>query len=93
MAYKSSSEARVKVTASLDAELVKAIDLHLKELKTGSRSQLIEAILRKWHTEQKRQEIESQIEDYYSSLSDEEREEDREWNDVAAESASHSWED
>ena len=93
MAYKSSSQVKVKVTASLDAELVKTIDLHLKELKTGSRSQLIETILRKWHMEQKKQEIESQIEEYYLSLSNQEREEDREWGEVGAESAVHLWED
>ena len=93
MSYKSPSQVKLKVTASLDAELVKAIDLHLKELKTGSRSQLIEAILRKWHMEQKKQEIESQIEEYYLSLSNQEREEDREWDEVGAKSAVQLWED
>ena len=93
MNSKVSSSVKVKVTASLDAELVKAIDEFLKESKTYSRSQLIETILRKWHMEQKKQEIESQIEEYYLSLSNQEREEDRKWDEVGAESAVHLWED
>jgi len=88
-----SSSAKVKVTASLDAELVKAIDEFLEEAKTGSRSQLIEYALRKWHKDQKKQELESQIEQYYLSLSHEEQAEDRQWNKIAAQSAHHLWEE
>lgn len=89
MGSKTSSSVKVKVTASLDAELVKAIDEFLKEFKARSRSQLIEDVLRKWHKEQKRQKLESQIEEYYLSLSNEEREEDRQWSKIAAQSAHH----
>ena len=89
MDSKTSSSVKVKVTASLDAELVKAIDKFLKEFKARSRSQLIEDVLRKWHKEQKRQELERQIEEYYLSLSNEEREEDRQWSKIAAQSAHH----
>jgi len=91
MDSKTSSSVKVKVTASLDAELVKAIDKFLKEFKARSRSQLIEDILHKWHKEQKRKELESQIEEYYLSLSDEEREEDKQWSEIAVKSAHHLW--
>ena len=91
MDSKTSSSVKVKVTASLDAELVKAIDKSLKEFKARSRSQLIEDILHKWHKEQKRQELESQIEEYYLSLPNEEREENRQWSKIAAQSAHHLW--
>jgi len=93
MDSKTSSSLKIKVTASLDAELVKAIDEFLKdkEFKARSRSQLIEDILHKWHKEQKRKELESQIEEYYLSLSNEEREEDRQWSEIAAKSAHHLW--
>ena len=93
MTYKSSSAEKVKVTASLDGELVKAIDEYLKGSKTRSRSQLIEDVLRNWHEEQKKCEIESQIEQYYLSLSDKEWEEDRQWTKIAAKSAKHLWEE
>lgn len=93
MGSQASFSGKVKVTASLDAELVKAIDEFLKESKDRSRSQLIEDILRKWQKEQKRQELESQIEEYYLSLSNEEREEERHWSEIAATSAHHLWEE
>ena len=93
MYSKSSSLSKVKVTASLDAELVCDIDKFLKNYKTGSRSQLIEDVLRNWHHDQKKREIERQIEEYYLSLSKEEREEDRNWNEIAANSAHHLWEE
>ena len=93
MASKTSYSVKVKVTASIDAELVKNIDEFLKESKDRSRSQLIEDVLRKWQKEQKRQEIESQIEKYYLSLSKKEREEDRNWREIATQSAHHLWEE
>ena len=93
MGSKTSSSAKVKVTASLDAALVKAIDAFLEESKGGSRSQLIEDVLRDWQKEQKRQEIERQIEAYYLSLSDEEREENRNWSEIATQSAHRLWDD
>lgn len=93
MGSKASSSVKVKVTASLDPELVKAIDEFLNELKTQSRSQLIEDVLRKWHKEQKKREIENQIEEYYLSLSNEEQEEDRQWSKIAAQSAHCFWEE
>ncbi len=93
MASKTSSSVKVKVTASLDAELVKAIDEFLKESKDRSRSQLIEDALRKWQKEQKRQEIECQVEEYYLSLSKEEQAEDRNWSEIATQTARHLWEE
>ena len=53
MGSKTSSSVKVKVTASLDAGLVKAMDDYLKESETRSRSKLIEDILHYWHKEQK----------------------------------------
>ena len=93
MASKTTSSGKVRVTASLDAELVKSIDEFLKESVDRSRSQLIEDTLRKWQEEQKRQEIERQIEEYYLSLSDKEHEEDRNWHEIATQSAHHLWEE
>jgi metal-responsive CopG/Arc/MetJ family transcriptional regulator len=93
MASKTSSSLKVKVTASLDAELIENIDEFLKESRDRSRSQLIEEALRMWQQEQKRQEIESQVEEYYLSLSSKEREEDRDWSEIATQSARHLWEE
>ena len=93
MGVKAYSLTKVKVTTSLDAELVKAIDESLKALKARSRSQLIEDILRTWHKEQRRRELERQIAEYYLSLSNEDKEEERKWDEIAAQSAHHLWKD
>ena len=93
MGSKTSSLKKVKVTASLDAQLVKNLDEFLKESKSRSRSQLIEDVLSKWQIEQKRRQLESQVEKYYLSLSDEEQKEDRQWSQIAAKSARHLWEE
>ena len=89
----SPSSGKVKVTTSLDADLVKAIDTFLKASKARSRSQLIEDVLYKWHREQIKREIESQVEEYYLSLSDEERKEERQWTKITALSAHRLWEE
>ena len=91
MASKTFSSAKVKVTASLDPDLVKAIDGYLKESKARSRSQLIEDVIRSWLMEQKKRKLECEIEQYYLSLSDGERQEDQEWTDIAAQSIHHLW--
>jgi len=93
MGSKTYSLSKVKVTASLDAELVKAIDESLKNIKVRSRSQLIEDILLSWHKEQKMRELERQVEEYYLSLSNKDREEERKWDEIAAQSAHHLWKD
>jgi metal-responsive CopG/Arc/MetJ family transcriptional regulator len=91
MASRTFSSVKVKVTASLDPDLVKAIDGYLKESKVRSRSQLIEDVIRSWYMEQKKKKLECEIEQYYLSLSDEERKEDQEWTDIAAQSIHHLW--
>jgi metal-responsive CopG/Arc/MetJ family transcriptional regulator len=93
MASKTFSSVKVKVTASLDANLVKAIDGYLKKSKVRSRSQLIEDVIRSWLMEQKKRKLECEIEQYYLSLSDGERNEDQEWTDIAAKSIHNLWEE
>ncbi len=84
---------KVKVTASLDADIVKAMDEYIKKFKLRSRSQLIENALRAWQKEAKKRMLEKQVEAYYSAISDEEREEDRQWCETAAQSATRVWEE
>ena len=93
MGSKNTSALKVKITTSLDPDLVSSIDKYLKESKIRSRSQFIEDVLRTWQMEQKKRNIESEIEQYYQSLTDKERKEDHEWADIAGLSASHIWEE
>jgi len=92
MTYRSSSS-KIKVTATLDPELVKAIDESIEKATARSRSQLIEEILRDWQTAQQRREIERQVEDYYRSLSTAEQDEDKEWSRIPSRAARDLWED
>jgi len=82
---------KVKITTTINHGIVHAIDSYLKETKNRSRSKLIEDILRSWYMEQKRSEIEKEIEEYYLSLSEDEKKEDKEWTKIAAQSAKHLW--
>ena len=46
-----------------------------------------------WHREQKVRGVENQIEQFYLSLSNNEKNEDRQWAKIAAESAKRLWEE
>ena len=92
MAKQVSSSVKIRITTSLNAELVKFIDRFVKA-KNRSRSQFIEDVLGKWYNEQKKKKLENQIEDYYLSLSREEREEDHEWSKITAQYAHKLWEE
>jgi metal-responsive CopG/Arc/MetJ family transcriptional regulator len=93
MASRSASSAKVRITASLNPALVKQIDEIVEKTNAGSRSQLIEYVLGKWCKERKKQKIERQVETYYLSLPDEDRQEDRQWNQIASETVESLWED
>ena len=82
---------KVKVTATIDPDLVSVIDTYLRKTKNRSRSKLIEDILRSWYTEQKRSEIEKKIREHYLSLSEDEKKEDKEWTKIAAKSVKNLW--
>lgn len=92
MGKQMSSSVKMRITANLNSELVKSIDRFLK-VKNQSRSQFIEDVLRKWYNEQKKRELETQIEEYYLSLSHEEREENKQWAKITAQYAHQLWEE
>ena len=91
MARHASNAARVRVTTSLDATLVKALDKVAKTMGHASRSRLVEEALQRWVAEQKRRQVEEEIEQYYLPLSEAEREEDRQWAVGASHAASRHW--
>lgn len=91
MPAKGSHAVKVRVTASLDPALIQAIDELAKEAGHASRSRLIEEALHHWIAEQRRRDLEQQIEKYYLSLSEAEREEDQEWAEGASHAATRLW--
>lgn len=90
MAATPNRSVKSKVTVSLDTELLKRVDKILP--KGQSRSKIVEQALRKLVSEFTRYKIEEEVEQYYLSLSEAEKEEDRDWNRIAAESAKGFWE-
>ena len=91
MSSKGSRAVKVRITASFDSALVQTIDTLAKATGHPSRSRLIEEVLQHWIAEQRRRNLEQQIEAYYLSLSEAEREEDREWAEGASHAASTFW--
>lgn len=82
---------KTKVTVTLSHDLVRRLDELLDDPEAGSRSQLVEEALRRWLYDQAKEELERQTEEYYHSLPEAERKEDRQWSKVAAHSAKHLW--
>ena len=70
-------KSKIKVTTTIDPDMIHAIDNYLKKTKNCSRSKLIENIIRNWYIEQKKSEIEKKVEEYYLSLSEDEKEENK----------------
>lgn len=92
MPAKSSQGAMVSATANLDPTVIQAIDAFAREAGHSSRSRLIEEALHHWIPEQRRRDLERQVEEYYLSLSEAEREEDREWAEGVSRAAIALWE-
>jgi len=82
---------KAKITVTLSNELVRQIDRLLDLPGAGSRSQLVEEAVRRWLHHQAQEELEQKTEEYYLSLSEEERNEDRQWSEIAGRSAKHLW--
>jgi len=59
--------------------------------EASNRSQLVEKAVRRWLSHQAQKEIERQTEEFYLSLSQAERNEDRQWSKIAARSAKRLW--
>jgi Arc/MetJ-type ribon-helix-helix transcriptional regulator len=84
---------KAKVTVSLDADLLAAVDERVKQGEARSRSAVVEDILRQWRQEELQKQLERDIEAYYLSMTEEEKEEDRRWAEFAARAAAQAWEE
>ena len=82
---------KAKITVTLSSDLVHQIDKLLDSPGASSRSQLVEGAVRRWLRDYAQKELERQTEEYYLSLSKEERNEDRQWSKIAGRSAKHLW--
>lgn len=87
----STSSARVRVTVTVAPDLLRRLSRLPLSGRPRSRSQVVEEALRLWLREHARRDLESQIEEYYRSLSPSDREDDRKWTALAAKSAAKAW--
>lgn len=85
--------AKIKVTLSLDRGLVGAVDEAVKREDADSRSAAVEEALRVWQLEQKRLQLEHDVQAYYHSLTAKERREDRAWTKFAGRHARRLWQE
>ncbi len=83
---------KAKLTVTISGDVVHEIDEIAKE-KGTPRSQVMEVMLRDSLLKSKKRAIEKDIEAYYLSLSEKEKKEDREWTEIAEESAKRTWND
>ena len=83
---------KTKITVTLSHDLVHQLD-RLPDTEARSRSQVVEEALRRWLEEYKQRELDSQVEEYYLSLSKAERRENKEWTKTAAKSAKRLWDE
>ena len=83
---------KAKLTITISSDLSGEID-EIARGKEIPRSQLMEEILRYWLSESRKKAIEKDIKAYYISLTEEEKKENKEWSEAAAESAERTWND
>ncbi len=72
---------------TIEPKTVEALDRLVKARGLPSRSKALEVALNYWLTEQKRQQVEQEIEAYYRSRSAKEKREDGEWAAFASREA------
>ncbi len=83
---------KTKLTVTISGDVVNEID-EIAQKNGSPRSQIMEGMLRDSLLKSKKKAVEKDIEAYYLSLSEEEKEEDREWAYLASENAKRVWGD
>ncbi|MBI1930166.1 hypothetical protein HYR99_38685 [Candidatus Poribacteria bacterium] len=86
------SPRKIKVTLSLEARLIEAIDAIKRQTAGSSRSAVVEKIVRPWYQTQQQKKLEQETEAYYLALSNEEQEEDRQWTQLTGTQIDRLWE-
>jgi len=92
MPYNSNTISKIKISITLSQDVSKKLD-EIARKKEIPRSQAIEEILKEWMNDSRRKTIEDNIRNYYSSLSEEEKTEDKDWLRVAEKNAKGLWDD
>ncbi len=83
---------KVKITITLNRDITNTLDEFARK-KEIPRSQAIEGILKDWISNSRRKSIENEVKNYYCSLPENEKEEDKLWLKVAEKNAESLWND
>jgi len=80
--------AKTKLSVTVETSVVKALN---RASRKTNRSEIVELALVRWLRDQKRKQLEDDIERYYKEMAPEEREEDREWAEMSHRSIGKTW--
>lgn len=83
---------RVKVSLTIDEDVLAAVDREAARAPRPNRSQVVERVLRAWSRQRRQALLDEAIEAYYVSLSAEDAAEDDAWAALGDETAS-AWDD
>jgi len=83
---------KAKFTVTITRDVANQIE-EIVKIKKIPRSHVMEEILRDWLSNSKRKTTEKEIKDYYLSITEEEKKEDRQWSRLTIESAKRTWDD
>ncbi len=87
------TQTKQKITITLRPDTLDQLDTLIKLSRIESRSTMVEEAIQLWLRERAKKEIERQTEEYYRSLTNKEKKEDREWSEIAVKSTKHFWEE
>jgi metal-responsive CopG/Arc/MetJ family transcriptional regulator len=80
--------AKTKISVTVETSVLERVD----KLSDGiSRSEIVERALKRWISERRRRDLESEIAMYYSERYEDERLEDDEWARLSADYLEKSW--
>jgi metal-responsive CopG/Arc/MetJ family transcriptional regulator len=75
---------KARITITIDPAILRTLDCAVRAHGFPSRSRALEAALSHWLSQQKREQIEREVEAYYRSFTAQEKREDREWAEFAS---------
>jgi metal-responsive CopG/Arc/MetJ family transcriptional regulator len=79
---------KTKVSVTVEGSLLRQVD---RAAGGASRSEVVENALVGWLRNHRRARLEEEIETYYRSLGDSEREEDSNWANLSGQNLGESW--
>ncbi len=85
--------AKVKVSLTLDENVLRAVDLEAAQDPGSNRSAFIEAVLRGWMDRRQHRTLHEDIATYYLQRSTDEATEDESWAELGDSTVEQGWDD